>query len=332
MRNLARLLAAPLALVAFVVSWPALAETPLVSFDWLKANLGKQGMVVLDVRSGAGVTRAVFARAHIPGAVYTDYAKDGWREKNKSGVDGMLPPPEKLEKLIGGLGISNQTHVVIVPEGRTAADVATATRVYWTFKVMGHDSLSILNGGFKAWTDPVDKATRQPLNPLAADDSRPQPAGFKASFRPEMYVSAADVEAARAKGRLLVDNRPHDFFVGLNRSPAAKRAGTIPGAVSLPEGWFMVNGGGMFRPREQLLRLYKLQGVPIDQPHIAFCNTGHWATLGWFVAHEIIGNRSVVAYDGSMAEWTQDIARPVEQRMEVECAGGSGQPGARTTC
>jgi len=31
-----------------------------------------------------------------------------------------------------------------VPQGNTALDVGQATRVYWTFKVLGHDKVSIL--------------------------------------------------------------------------------------------------------------------------------------------------------------------------------------------
>lgn len=312
----ARLVIALLALAALPVA--ARAESPLVSVDWLKANLGRPQMLILDVRSGAGLTREAYAKGHIPGAVYTDYAKDGWREKNAAGIEGMLPPPEKVARLVGSLGIANATHVVLVPEGKTAADVAAATRIYWTLMLLGHDRMSILNGGYKAWTDPVDAKTKTPLNPIATGDEKVAPADFKMALRKEMLIGVAEVEAALRGGQLLVDNRPYDFFVGLNRSPAAKRAGTIPGARSLPEGWFMMNGGGAFRPREQLLRLYQTQGIAALEPHIAFCNTGHWASLGWFVAHEIIGNRAVRLFHGSMAEWTQDAARPVEARIVVD--------------
>ncbi len=135
----------------------AKAATPLVDVDWMLANQGKPGVVVLDVRGKlGGATKADFIRAHIPGAVWTDYLKDGWRVKDKAGTVGQLAPVDKLEKLIGGLGIGNGDHVVIVPVGGKALDVGTATRVYWTFKVLGHDNVSILNGGMNAYTAKKD--------------------------------------------------------------------------------------------------------------------------------------------------------------------------------
>jgi len=80
-------------------SW---AVEPLVSVDWVKANIGKPGVFFLDVR---GEGRIGYMRAHIPGAVFSDYGRDDWRVKDKNGTVGMLPPPEAVEKLVGGLGI-----------------------------------------------------------------------------------------------------------------------------------------------------------------------------------------------------------------------------------
>ncbi|HRD75008.1 MAG TPA: rhodanese-like domain-containing protein, partial [Hyphomicrobiaceae bacterium] len=194
----------------------------------------------------------------------------------------------------------------------------TATRIYWTFKVMGHDKVSILDGGFIGWASAIDAQTKKPVNPLATDDVKPVAKTFKPAFRAEMIVTAEEVKSAAAAGTPMVDNRPYDFYVGLNKSPAAKRAGTIPGAVSLPEGWLTENGGGRFRTRDQLLKLYRAQSISPTAAHITFCNTGHWASLGWFVSSELLGNKSVRMYDGSMAEWTHDASRPVDVKVKLD--------------
>ena len=139
------------------------AASPLVDVEWVKANLNKEGVVFLDVGGKlGGKSKSDFMRAHIPGAVWTNYLKDGWRSKDKNKTVGMLSPTPKLEKLIGGLGIGNDDHVVLVPVGGKALDVGTAARIYWTFKVLGHDNVSILNGGMKAYTKAKDK--KKPFN------------------------------------------------------------------------------------------------------------------------------------------------------------------------
>jgi len=300
--------------LAFIsVAWAASAASPLVDVEWVKANLGKPGIVFLDVggRLG-GKSKATYLRGHIPGAVYTAYLKDGWRAKDKNKTPGMLSPIPKLEKLIGSLGIGNDDHVVLIPAGGKALDVGTAARIYWTFKVLGHDNVSILNGGMKAYAKDVDKKTKKPLNPMQRGAVKVSAKTFKANVRSAMLISKADVKAAMDAGGVLVDHRPNNQFLGVNKHGKSKRFGTIPGAVNLPENWLTKNGGGTFRQPSELKKLYALAKVPTSGKQISFCNSGHWASLGWFVSSQLLGNKEVKMYDGSMIEWSADKSLPIQ--------------------
>ncbi len=274
----------------------ALANEPLVSIEWMKANLGKPGIAIVDFQPPAE-----YLRGHIPGAVNSNYAKDGWREERAADkIPGMFP--EKLDKLlahIGSLGIDNNTHVVLVSTGLNTIDIGMATRAYWTFKVLGHDNVSVLDGGMLEWTREQDKSK---ANPMQAGAQKAEQKTFKANLRKEMLVSMADVEKAQKSGILLVDNRPEDQYVGITRFHVPDY-GTLAGAKNLPMGWLLENGMGRFRNKSQLEQLYKLAGVPTSGEQISFCNTGHWATIGWFVSSELLGNKKASMYDGSMAEW-----------------------------
>jgi thiosulfate/3-mercaptopyruvate sulfurtransferase len=291
----------------------ALADSqPLVDVAWIKANSCNDDVRVLDIRNDLdGGSRTDYLRGHIPCAVYTDYMKDGWRAKDKNGIPGQLAPVDKLEQLIGGLGIGSDTHVVIAPAGKNALDMGSATRMYWTFKVLGHDKVSILNGGLAAYTE--DKK-----NPLAKGNERPEPRTFTATLREEMIIDKDAVKAAIEQGTILVDNRPHDQFIGINRHPKSTRNGTIPGAENLPENWLTENNGGSFRDVATLKQLYALAEVPMEGEQINFCNTGHWASLGWFASHELLGNSDAKVYDGSMVEWSQDESAPMEQEIKLQ--------------
>ena len=123
---------------------------PLVDAAWLNGHLGD--VVVLDIRYGApeGADREAFESGHLPGAVYASYARKPWRVE-RDGVPGMMPAIDDLERLIGGLGVSNEDHVVIVSGGTSAGALGAATRLYWQFKVVGHEPVSILDGGYAAW-------------------------------------------------------------------------------------------------------------------------------------------------------------------------------------
>lgn len=311
-------LAITLALVLAGLAGAARAAEPLVDVAWVKANLGAPGVVFLDVRGPlGGASKAHYLQAHIPGAIYSDYLKDGWRTKDKNGTVGMLPPAERLEKLIGGLGVGNDSHVVVVANGTSALDMGTATRIYWTFKVLGHDGVSVLDGGMAAYLRARDK-NKKPINPLEAGEVKRAPTTFKAALRPELLATREQVRQALGTATILVDNRPNNQYLGVNKSGPAKRYGTLPGARNLPENWVTVNNGGSFRDRATLEKLYAAAGVPTRGAQINFCNTGHWASLGWFVSHELLGNSEARVYDGSMVEWSADTSAPMERRVQLD--------------
>lgn len=294
-------------LALWLVAGPAAAADPLVNVDWVKANLDKPGIVYVDFAPPAD-----FLRGHIPGAVNSNYAKDGWREERSDKVPDMLPAKlDALGETIGKLGIDNGTHVVLVPAGMSSTDMGVGTRVYWTFKVLGHDNVSILDGGMAAWT-------KDKKNPMQTGAPKIEPKTFKIAVRKDMIVTMDDVRKAKAAGVLLVDNRPEDQYAGINRHPKATESGTIEGAKNLPNGWLTVNGMGEFRNRSQLDQLYKVAGVPTTGDQISFCNTGHWASVGWFVSSELMGNKKAKMYDGSMTEWTMLKGGAVEQKVKLQ--------------
>lgn len=276
---------------------------PLVSPDWLQSHLDQQQVVVLDIRNGIdGGSAEVFAQGHIPGAVYSDYLADGWRVKHDD-VPGMLPEIGALEALIGGLGIDNGDHVVVVPAGVSSSDLGSATRVYWTFKVLGHDAVSILDGGYQAWLD-AELATE-------TGASSPQSATFVAEFRPDLLATQDDVQAAVDQGNVtLIDARPVEQYLGLGQHPAAQAAGTIPGALNTPQESLATVDGARMRDPQTLDYLLTQAGVDPAQPNIAFCNTGHWASIAWFASSELMGQDSRL-YDGSMVEWTANADNPI---------------------
>jgi len=290
---------------------PATAAEPLVDAAWVKANIGKAGVVFVDTRP-----QVDYLRGHIPGAVHTNYEKDGWRVK-KGDVVGMFPDDtSKLAKLIGDLGIDNSTHVILVAPGKISTDMGIATRLFWTFKVLGDDNVSIFNGGMAAYLADVDKKGA-PMNPLEKGMAKSAAKTFKVSLRKDMLPNRDDVKAAMDKGVTLVDNRPSDQYLGVTRPPVDTASGTIPHARNVPQEWLTKNGGGTFRNKAELEKLYSAAGVPTAGKQINFCNTGHWASIGWFVSSQVLGNKQAEMYDGSMSDWTHH-KMPTETHIKVE--------------
>ncbi len=285
---------------------PASELAPLVDVDWVKANLERDDVVLLDIRNRIdGGSAASFANGHIPGAVHSDYLKDGWRTE----VDGIIaqaPGADQIEALVGGLGIGNDDTVVVIPAGVSSSDFGSAARVYWTFRYAGHDAVAILNGGYRAWT--ADAA-----NPVETGASQPEPEIFEAELRPELRVDGDAVEAALGDGTtLLLDGRPQKQFAGLEKHDAARTAGHIPGAANFDQSGTFDEKTGKLIDAAKLESLLPAGLEEADEVY-SYCNTGHWAAVNWFVLSEVLGREEVKLYDGSMVEWTADPDHPVEK-------------------
>ena len=271
---------------------------PLVSAQWLNEHRSDPAIVVLDIRSAIdGGGGEAYAKAHIPGALHSDYDKAGWRV-TRNGVPFMLPTAAELEKLIGETGIDEDSHVVVVPAGVSATDFGSAARIYWTLKAAGHPAVSILDGGFAAW--------QAASYPVESGKNAPQPKIFSAKIDDSVLAQVEAVE--RNEHATLVDARPASYFEGKEKAPAAKAYGHIPGAVSLDSASFYDPVTNRLRPKAQLAAI--AAALPAG-PVVAYCNTGHWAATDWFVLSVVLGHSDVRLYDGSMVEWTADARRPL---------------------
>ena len=299
------LIAAVVASVA-IASIPALGATavePLVTPQWLNDQRSNTDVVVLDIRSvvdGGGAE--AYAKAHIPGAIHSDYDKAGWRV-TRNGVPLMPPSQTALEKLIGETGIDEDSHVVVVPAGVGATDFGAAARIYWTLKAAGHPSVSILDGGFAAWQAaglPVETAQNTPVPKIYSGK-------FNDAILAEVEAVERNAQSTNA-GATLVDARPASQFNGREKAGLAKAYGHIPGAVNIDSASFYDPLTNRLRPKQQLAAI---AGRLPSGPVVTYCNTGHWAATDWFVLSAVLGRPNVRLYAGSMVEWTTDAHRPI---------------------
>jgi thiosulfate/3-mercaptopyruvate sulfurtransferase len=296
------------------------AAAPLLAPEWLADRLNDSDLLLLDIRSVVdGGARAAYEAGHIPGAVHTDYAKDGWRV-TKGMASGLLPEPAQLSELLGRIGLTPNRHAIIVSAGTTVGDFSAAARVYWTLKIAGHARTSILAGGMVAWR-------RDPSRPVEAGPGRARgpSTGYPVKPVAELRADVGVVERALAdRSGVLLDSRATDYFEGRAKSPQAARAGRLPGAVQLDHALAFDAGAMALKPKTELEKLFA--GIPAE-PVINYCNTGHQAATNWFVLSEVLGRPGTSLYDGSMSEWAQEPGRPVEVGEPEPSSGSSAARG-----
>jgi thiosulfate/3-mercaptopyruvate sulfurtransferase len=169
--------------------------------------------------------------------------------------------------------------------------------------VLGHDNVTILDGGYKAWAAAGE--------PVSTDAVTPAAGSFTATPRPELRAEVAEVEEAIKSDTNLIDARSVAQFIGKEKTNTVKTLGTIPTAVNLNFDKFWDKENGKFASKAAIDQLVAEAGVTDTNGLITFCNTGHLASIAWFGLSEVAGLKGVRLYDGSMSQWTLDPARPV---------------------
>jgi len=278
------------------------AVTPLVSTEWLQENLDNDQFVILDTRSPISKSgKDDYLKGHIPGAIWSEYP--GYWRTERDGVEGVLPSVEKLEAVLSDLGVSDEKTVVIVPHGKSSLEFGAATRIYWTFKFLGHDNVAILDGGHAAWV--AEQRTLETGNVVPEGDL------FVAEPNEALLVSTNEVAEELGGAAILLDARPEKQFQGAEKHKAATRFGHIPGAVNFDQDTFYDQKTNRLKSPAELASLSPALVKDTDAPVISYCNTGHWAATSWFVLSELLGRKDVTVYDESMVGWSRQKDLPV---------------------
>lgn len=274
---------------------PAEAQAfgPLISASALAARHDQ--VRIIDLRDAAGEPDV----AHIPGALPAPYAD--WR--GPASNPGQLRPLPEFTALVRRLGLTAETPVVLVATGDDPSDFGAPARVYWTLKWLGLRHLAILNGGMTAWQAAGLPLTREPT-PAAA------PSAFTPQLDGTLLATRTDVAQDLARpGTLLLDARPRAFYLGREKAPAARRPGTLPGALDFDNLRWFEPGSGALPDTATLERIAQDLPKPLETAPangvISFCNTGHWAATNWFVLSQVLHRPHVALYPGSMVDWSR---------------------------
>ena len=263
----------------------------LVTTEWLAANLGSPGLVVLDgsfyLPAMKRDAAAEYLAGHIPGAIRFDIDEVA---DHSTDLPHMLPSPAAFAAAAGSLGIG-ECDTIVAYDGH---GMFSSPRVWFTFRLFGADRVYILDGGLPRW-----KAQGRPI--AASAKARPATT-FTARRRNDMVASLEAVRQALASHSAQVaDARPAERFRGEAPEPrVGVRAGRMPGSYNVPS-TTVVKDGSLLAP-EQLRQAFVSAGVDIERPIITSCGSGVSAAILW-LALDAVGKEPAALYDGSWAEW-----------------------------
>ena len=254
----------------------------LASVGWLKENLRRADVVVIDA-SPAPVHR----QQHIPGAVLSDLFTFGPKDLSLAQIEGRLR----------AWGVSAGQQVVLYDQGGTYM----ATRLFWDLVHHGFpaESLLILDGGMSKWLSAGGEVTN-------VGTPTPRPGTIRmTTLNQDVRVRLPEFLAATGDPRnnvLLEALEPSYFFGG---AAFFNRAGHVPNATLMPSTDFY-NPDKTFKSPQEMRRMLDHLGIRPEQQVLTYCGGGGAAAVPFFALKFMLDYPQVKMFQESLMGWLQD--------------------------
>ncbi|MGE0813562.1 MAG: sulfurtransferase [Vicinamibacterales bacterium] len=267
----------------------------IVDGDWLARNLSAPGLRIVDMRPRG------YADGHIPGAVWLDNNAI----RSPKAPPTFLPTPQEFASLMGRLGISDTTRVVVYDE----RGGLYAARLWWILNLHGHANVALLDGGWPGWV--AGKRAVDAAVPAVA------PAVFTVRKGTVGVATADDVKAAINNPAVrLVDARTQGEIDGRDLR-GIKRGGYIES--SIPVYWedLLDASTRAVKGPAEVEALWRGKGIGATDQVIVYCQVGMRASYDlWTLAllgHDLTRLRN---YYGAWEEWGNREDTPVVRKDE----------------
>ena len=204
---------------------------------------------IIDMRK-----RGRYLAGHIPGAVQV------WRsdiEDKGHPVPGMMANQEQIQNLMGGLGISNDSILVIY------SDRYDHARLWWILAYYGFPltQMRLLDGGIDGW-----KAKGYSIETIPPTGGKARlTLGGKAKELEPLLCRLSEVKSAlKHPDSVVLDVRSEEEFLGEVKKGGTPRGGRIPGVIWVEWKEAIVEEGpykGYWKSAEEIKEIFFARGV-----------------------------------------------------------------------
>lgn len=271
----------------------------LIDTETLSQNLGRDGLVIIDVRGPGAYS------SHIPGAINSTWHEYSDPEATAKGV--LDPDISRLEQRLRALGIKNSNDIVIYCN--PFDNWGDEGRMFWMLKYLGHPSVKVLDGGWVKWTAEA--------RPYEHDPVQLPPGDFQVSLHPEIMMLKDELKKLVKRPHpesILLDARSVEEYAG-KEIDGLPRAGHIPSAINIPWNGFL-NSDGTLKDLSTIQNLFQDFGMQPSHEVITYCLGGVRSAWVYFVL-KLAGYEKVRNYPGSWWEWSRDFAAPAEKDVKL---------------
>jgi thiosulfate/3-mercaptopyruvate sulfurtransferase len=269
----------------------AVCQVPiLVDPQWVNEHKSEANVRLLHI----DYLKLNYENEHIPNAIFL---WPDWLAPDTPDRTMNVPDIKNATEIIRGLGISNNSHVVVY---FVRAEVSLTARIFLTLEHLGLlGRVSLLDGGLEAWKKSGYSTTKEIPIVKSGD--------FNATITNLLVDQDYVVKNLKSKDAVIVDARATQYFDG--EPTSYPRAGHIAGAKNIPY-MEMVDKNTIFKPSDQLQNYFTPLIENKEKELVTYCFIGQTASVVYLTAR-LLGYK-VKQYDGSMQEWSYNAALPME--------------------
>ena len=267
----------------------------LVSTTWVADHMSAPDVRLVDctyfLPNDGRTGPEEYKKQHLPGAVFFDI--DDVKNADDP-LPHMIPSAEVFSSKVRKLGLGDGNRIICYDHNGGGS---AAARVWWMFRLFGHDDVAVMDGGLPKWLAEG--------RPVTDDIPTPQERHFTARENHMMVRSIEQILSnIDSKREDVIDVRAAGRFAGTAPEPrAGMRSGHMPGAFNLPYGDLMdPEKNFVMRSAEEIKALADKAGIDMKRPLVTSCGSGGTACYA-ALAFYLIGKEDVAIYDGSWSEW-----------------------------
>jgi len=221
--------------------------SPIIEVEELLKITESKDLIIVDAGNGE-IAKTTYEERHLDGALFVDLNTQLSNIKEDVAIGGRHPLPaiDQFSKVLGSLGITEKSHIIIYDHNNCAN---AAARFWWMLKAIGHDKVQVINGGFQ-------EAERKayPINSDLVTAKKRTTYKLRAWELPQANIFEV-AKCAQDTNFIVIDVREKDRYKGLFE-PIDLVAGHIPGAVNIPFSTNLDNNG-RFKSSKELKTKYQ---------------------------------------------------------------------------
>ena len=265
----------------------------VISSEELSSQLNDQNIILLDSRWSLDAKYPSiidYKKSHIPSSIFFDLNKFF---DYSSKLSHTLPTEEQFIRAVSNIGINNKNKIIIYD----ANGFFNSCRVWFMFKVFGHEDIVILDGGYENW---VKKKL-----PIEKKINRLKKSHYKASLKKQFLIGKLKLEEIvnnQSDEYAIVDARSESRFLGKEPEPRKGiRKGKIKNSINIPY-TKIFDSEGLISSLDILKKVFFDENNLKGKKVISTCGSGITACNILF-ALQVLSHKKNFLYDGSWAEW-----------------------------